>query len=433
MNRLGRFRTVMVARVATLFAVVLLAQAPSITVAGAACTTHCSFGSIPPARSSPISATAIRSEAPPSLSWATDWHSLAEQAFVANLIAHMSLDEEIGQMIMVGFDGSTMSPAVGELIKRYHVGGAILYAVTGNVVSGPQIQYLVEQLQSQASVPLLIATDQEGGQVNRMLSVLGPLPSAYDIGSTGDPTQARRRGEQDVRALSRLGINLDLAPVVDVLNVPFGEGDINDRSFGTTPRLVTEMAGAYLQGLQEGDHVAGTLKHFPGLGDVPVDPHQQAYTLSRSRTDLEHVDWAPYRALIATGQVDAVMATHITVAAIDATEPATLSYPVLTGVLRDLLGFKGVIITDGVYMNSLLDLVGTSDYPSWASIYLKLVEAGNDIICSLGSFGEAQLFVQTIHDAVMSGTMSKRRIDQSVGRILVLKLRYGVLATPHGG
>ncbi|MGH2502839.1 MAG: glycoside hydrolase family 3 N-terminal domain-containing protein, partial [Ktedonobacterales bacterium] len=303
-----------------------------------------------------------------------------------------------------------------------HVGSAILYAF--NIQNGPQMKALVAGMQADATTPLIIATDQEGGEVNRLQSVIGLTPSAAMIGATGNPNLARQRGEQDAQALAQLGINLDLAPVVDVLQT--SGGDVQSRSFGSTPSKVTTMAGAYLSGLQQSGQVAGTLKHFPGLGDVPVDPHETLYTLNRSKADLERIDWAPYRALLATGQVHAIMSTHIILSAIDPTRPASLSEPVLTGILRNDLGFDGVIITDGIYMHALQNY-------SLDQIALYAVQAGNDIICSTYSIQSTEEVIATLRNAVQDGQLSKSHIDASVRRILLLKLQLGLLNAPSFG
>ncbi len=366
---------------------------------------------------------ARRTPNPDATPFAQSLSQAAQVAYVNKLISHMTLDEEIGQMIMIGFSETQIDQALLYQIDQYHIGSAIIYAF--NIQSGPQLTTLDQQLQSASAAagnpPLLIATDQEGGSVNRLLAVDGPLPSASDIGATNDPSYARQRGEQDAQALASVGINLNLAPVVDVMNTT--GGDLGGRTFGDTPDQVTKMAGAYLSGLQASGQVAGTLKHFPGLGDVPVDPHQQLYDLNRSLTDLQNIDWAPYKALIATGQVQAIMSTHVVLTAIDSTRPATLSYPVITGILRDQLGFNGVIITDGIYMKALAAY-------SLDQIVLYAIEAGNDIICSTYSIQSTAETEQVLHDAVVNGTLTKARIDDSVRRILLLKLRLGLLAPP---
>ncbi len=373
------------------------------------------FASIPP---SPIAIQrAINPDATPLPRFL---QQQAKIAYVNNIIAHMSLDDEIGQMIMIGFAETQMDPSLAYEIEHFHVGSAIIYAF--NIKSGDQLKTLIAGMQADSSLPLLVATDQEGGSVNRMAAIEGPLPSAFQMGATNNPSYVMKRGAQDAETLASVGINLNLAPDVDVLNT--SGGDIGARSFGTTPSRVIAMAGAYLEGLQASGKVAGTLKHFPGLGDVPVDPHATLYTLNRSLTDLNRIDWAPYRALIASGNVYAVMSTHIVLAAVDPTRPASLSKPVLTGILRDQLGFNGVIITDGIYMHAL------SGY-SLDQIAVDAVEAGNDIICSTYSIQSTAQVINAIKAAVANGQISKSHIDDSVRRILLLKLALGLLPAPQ--
>jgi beta-N-acetylhexosaminidase len=184
------------------------------------------------------------------------------------------------------------------------------------------------------------------------------------------------------------------------------------------------MAGAYLDGLQSSGKVVGALKHFPGLGDVPVDPHQTLYTLNRNLSQLNAIDWAPYKALIAQGDVYAVMSTHVILSAVDPAMPASLSYKDLTGILRDQLGFNGVIITDGIYMAAL---------SAWGlnQIAVDAVAAGNDIICSTYSIQSTEEVISVLSNAVASGAITKARIDESVRRILLLKLRMGLLPAPQ--
>lgn len=372
----------------------------------------------PSGAGSPV--TTARAVSPSATPLPAQLRQRAEIAYVNGLISHMTLDEEIGQMIMIGFSETQMDSSLAYEIQQYHVGSAIMYAF--NIQTTDQLKSLISGLQSASSLPLLIATDQEGGSVNRMATIEGLLTSAAEMGATNNPAYVQRRGSQDAAALASVGINLNLAPVVDVLNT--SGGDVTNRSFGSTPSRVITMAGAYLTGLQASGQVVGTLKHFPGLGDVPVDPHTTLYTLNRSQVDLNRIDWAPYRALISTGDVYAVMSTHIILASVDPTRPASLSQPVLTGILRDQLGFNGVIITDGIYMAAL------STY-GLDQIAVDAVEAGNDIICSTYSIESTAEVIAVIKAAVSSGQLTKSRIDDSVRRILLLKLRLGLLPGPH--
>lgn len=357
----------------------------------------------------------------PSLSWLNTAASDAETRYVNKLIAHMTLDEEIGQMIMVEFTESQVTPGIAYEISHYHVGSVILYSY--NILTATQTTQLDHDLQANSTIPLMISTDQEGGRVNRLQNVDGYFPPAAQIGAKNDPSYAEQRGSEDAKNLYALGINANMAPVVDVENVP-GGSFLGDRIFGSTPDQVTKMAGAYLSGLQHSQHVVGCIKHFPGLGDVSVDPHAQLPTLTRSLSDLQQIDWAPYASLIATGQVRMVMVTHETVPAVDPTLPSSLSKPMITGVLRDQLHFNGVIVTDGIYMKSL------AAHYSFDQIVLLAVEAGEDIISSTYSLDSTAEAESVIRDAVTNGTITKQRIDDSVRRILLLKLHYGMLPPP---
>ena len=356
-----------------------------------------------------------------SLDWASQAESAAELQYVNSLISHMTLQQEVGQMIMIEFNESQMDPGLAYEISHYDVGSVILYSY--NVLSTAQMQQFSRAMQAEADLPLLISTDQEGGSVNRLSGIVGPLPSAEQMGATNNPSYVRERGQQDSQALYNLGINANLAPVVDVSPTPYGEGDLGGRTFGTTPGAVSEMAGAYLKGLQQSHQVVGCLKHFPGLGDVPVDPHQQLYSLNRSLSQLRQIDWAPYTSLFATYQVEMVMVTHVVIPAVDGSRPASLSHAVVTGILRDQLHFNGVVITDGIYMKSLKQY-------SFDQIVLYAVEAGVDIISSTYSTATTAEAEADILNAVHDGTISKERIDDSVRRILLVKLHYGILAMP---
>jgi beta-N-acetylhexosaminidase len=337
----------------------------------------------------------------------------------------MSLDEELGQMIQVSFYGySTIQPWMLAEISRDHIGSVILYAA--NLQSAQSARQWTSALQAQAKVPLLLGTDEEGGTVNRLDGIDGYLPSAAAVAARADPNYARQVGQQFASDMHSLGMNSDYAPVVDVdSGVGAAGGELGGRMFGSTSQQVTTLAGAFLFGLQQDNHVVGCLKHFPGLGDVGSDPHHSLFVLNRSLADLQRIDWAPYRALISSGQVGMIMSTHVVLAAVDPSRPATLSRLVITGILRDQLHYNGVIITDGVYM---LQQQGTYSYDQ--SI-LYAVQAGNDIVSAAYDAVHADEALTVLHHAVVSGAISKQQIDDSVRRILLLKLRYGILQPAH--
>ncbi len=369
-------------------------------------------------------ATPFGTPDPHQMDWVNSLHSAAVQAYINSLVSHMTTDQELGQMLMIEFVDAQMTPTIAYQLKQFHIGSVVLYK--WNVSSADGLRTLDQQLQANADgIPLLIATDQEGGEVNRLSVIDGYLPSAEDMGDRNDPNYVYQRGLQDGQQLYGLGINMNMAPVVDVQSIPDDETVMGTRMFGWTPDKVTTMAGAYLSGLQSGGHVVGTLKHFPGLGDVPGDPHEESVYLNRSVAQMEAIDWAPYKALFATGQVGIVMTTHITVPALDPNLPTTLSYPITTGILRDKLGFQGVIITDGIYMKAL------GAHYSFQQIVVGSVLAGNDIICSTYSLASTTEAFQDLQQAVANGTITRARLDESVKRILLLKLQYGLLKMPN--
>jgi len=347
---------------------------------------------------------------------------LTPQQYINLIVQNMTLDQKLGQMMIVQFLGPTYSLDISAMISQYHVGAVLLFTVNNNIVDKAQLKGLIQQMQSNSSIPLVVAIDQEGGTVDRLKALDGPRPAAAVIGATNDPSKAMAAGIKDAQDLASYGFNLNLAPVVDVTDVY--NPQLYDRTYGNNPALVTKMAEAYLQGLQQSGKVLGTLKHFPGLGDVGVDPHNGIPNLYRSKRDLEAIDWAPYRALIQQGNVYAIMVTHEIVHAIDDTKPSSLSYKVVTGILRDDLGFQGVILTDSLTME------GITAYYTEAQATAVAVEAGSDLLMGASTPAGVATMIQGIKDAMASGAISQQRIDDSVRRILMLKFEMGLLSIP---
>jgi beta-N-acetylhexosaminidase len=347
---------------------------------------------------------------------------LTPQQYIDLIVHRMTLDQKIGQMMLVQFVGSSYSANLSTMITQYNVGAVLIFTANGNVQSKQQLTDLIQQMQSNSPVPLAVAIDQEGGTVDRLVGLDGPRPAAATIGATHDPAQAMAAGEQDARDLASYGINLNLAPVVDVTNVY--NPQLYDRTFGDTPDLVTQMAGAYLKGLQQSGKVIGTLKHFPGLGDVGVDPHVGVPRLTRPLNELEQIDWAPYRTLIQQGDVHAIMVTHEIVTSVDSSVPSSLSYKLITGILRQQLGFQGVIMTDSLTMEGMLAYYSEDQAAALA------VEAGDDLLMGASTPADVAAMIEGIKQAVNAGTISQQRIDASVERILMMKYDMGLLPLP---
>lgn len=347
---------------------------------------------------------------------------LTPQQYINLIVQNMTLNQKLGQMMIVQFVGPAYSLDISTMISQYHVGAVLLFTANNNIADKAQLRGLIQQMQSNSPVPMVVAIDQEGGTVDRLKSLDGPRPPAADIGATNDTGRAFAAGIQDAQDLASYGFNLNLAPVVDVTNV--SNPQLYGRTYGNNAALVTKMAQAYLEGLQQSGKVLGTLKHFPGLGDVGVDPHSGVPNLYRSKSDLEAIDWAPYRAIIQQGNIHAIMVTHEIVHAIDSSLPSSLSYKVVTGILRNDLGYQGVILTDSLTME------GITAYYTEAQAAAVAVEAGSDLLMGASTPADVASMIEGIKQAIASGEISQQRIDDSVRRILMLKYQMGLLPIP---
>ena len=361
-----------------------------------------------------ISTPGIKTQATPQV--------ITPAEYINAIVNKMTLDEKLGQMMIVQFYGPDYGLEISTMISQYKVGAALIFAVNNNIASKPQLKSLLHQMQVNSSIPMITAIDQEGGTVDRLLNLDGPRPSAASIGATNDPSKAMAEGIQDAKDLSYYGFNLNLAPVVDVTNIY--NSQLYLRTYGNNSTIVTKMAGAYLQGLQESGKVMGALKHFPGLGDVGGDPHITVPSLYRTKSALSAIDWAPYQTLIAQGNVHAVMVTHEIVTKIDSSKPSSLSYKIVTGILRNQLGFHGVILTDSLTMEGIIA------YYTEAQAAALAVEAGSDLLMGASTPNGVADMINGIKQAISAGDISQQRIDDSVRRILMLKYQMGLLKIP---
>jgi beta-N-acetylhexosaminidase len=347
----------------------------------------------------------------------------AQLARVQQILAGMSLDQKLGQLIVVEYLGNSYEGSgLQYMIARQFVGG-FMYQESNHNFETPydtinQIASLSRRTMDDARVPLLIATDQEGGQVNRLYTFHGYLPSAEAMAAKGDPHVALDQGTKAAKWMLQLGINADLAPVVDVHTVD--PPVLESRMFGSDPRTVALYAGAYLNGLQD-NGVIGCLKHFPGLGAVTSDPHAGLPRVNRSLTDLGKIDLAPYKLMIQKYRPAMIMSTDVLMPAIDPALPAELSYKAMTGVLRGELGYNGVVITDGLYM------AGISDKWTLSQAAVLSIIAGNDMVEGPYTPSLVANVVTALKQAIQQGRLTIDRINQSVQRILLMKVQYGII------
>lgn len=364
----------------------------------------------------PVTHCAICHLPKPTTTQSSDQHLTPDQ-YAAMLLPQLTLNEKLGQMMIVQFIGLEPTPDVVQMMNAQGAGGVLLYEF--NMSSPDQLRSLNAQLKQLSAIPPLLAVDQEGGTVNRFANIVGPLPPASSLKTLQD---AEARGAQDGGLLADFGFNLDLAPVVDVGTA---NPQLYERTFGSDPHLVASMAGAYLEGLQQDGKVTGTLKHFPGLGDTTTDPHLGLPILSRSQADWESIDLEPYRALLKSEDVRSIMVTHELVPAVDPQYPASLSPTLINGVLRGELGYNGVVITDSLYMGALNQRWSV---PQAAVLAIK---AGADIVIGPSDPQTVQQVMDTIKQAIANGTLTQATIDTAVQRILALKIRMGLIPLPQ--
>ncbi len=344
-------------------------------------------------------------------------------AKVQQIMAGMTLDQKLGQLLIVEYLGNSYAGTELQfMIAKQYVGG-FLYQESNHNFEPPynntsNVADFSHQTMSDAQIPLLIGTDQEGGLVNRLYVFHGYLPSAAEMGASGKPQFAYSQGALAAKWMQQLGINTDLAPVVDVHTVD--PPVLESRMFGSDPQTVATYAGAYLNGLQQ-NNVVGCLKHFPGLGAITSDPHSGLPTVNRSLGDLENIDLAPYKLMIQKYHPGMIMSTDVLMPAIDPILPAELSPKTINNLLRNQLGYNGVVITDGLYMQ------GISESWSLSQAAVLSVIAGDDLVEGPYSANQVAAVVTALKQAMQQGKLTMDRINQSVQRILLMKVQYGII------
>ncbi|WP_030165772.1 glycoside hydrolase family 3 protein [Spirillospora albida] len=333
----------------------------------------------------------------------------ASPSWIPAHVARMSAAEKVGQLFVPTFSGRADALAK---IRRYHVGGFVHFA--GNMSTPAKNAALSNALQKASKVPLLLDVDEENGVVTRT-PYLTRLPGNMALGATRRPADVRAAARVTAAELRAIGINRNYAPVADV-NVNPRNPVIGARSFGSDPAQVSTLLTAAVAGIQEA-RIAATAKHFPGHGDTAVDSHTGLPVITHSRAMWERLDAPPFKAAIAAG-VDSIMTAHIVVPKLDASgDPSTLSKTVLTGLLRQRLGFQGVIITDS------LQMAGVRKKYSDAVVPVRAINAGADQLLMPPSLPKAY---RAVLAAVRSGVIPQRRLDDAVTRILRLKERRGL-------
>lgn len=353
-------------------------------------------------------------------------HSKAAQ--VEGLLHSMTLDEKLCQLFFITPEPLTRGGLVKAMTQKlrsgleaFPVGGIVLFA--DNIQSGKQLTALLSGLQQAAmqkrGIGLLLGVDEEGGGVARVankLKLKAKTPAAGVLGKDGSPEAAYQAGVQIGTYLEDYGFTLDFAPVADV-RTDLDDTEIRSRAFSDDPQIVADMTARFVQGLEE-QGVLSVLKHFPGHGSAVGNAHDGRSISTRSVTQWEACDWLPFRAGIDAG-ARVVMTSHQTAAVVDNQSPASLSYRITTELLREKLGFDGVVITDALRMDAI------ADFYSSGEACVRAILAGADMLLTPKNFTNA---LEGLREAVDTGRLSEERIDQSVRRILMLKQEAGLLA-----
>ncbi|BDR67893.1 beta-N-acetylhexosaminidase [Clostridium tetani] len=330
----------------------------------------------------------------------------------------MTLDEKIGQLFIVGFDGYEVNENIESLIKENHVGGVILFS--HNIENAHQLMNLTNSLKTinlHNKTPLFISVDEEGGRVSRMPKELKKLPSNKIIGEINNSNLSYNIGKIISKELTSLGFNMNFAPVLDINSNPQNPV-IGDRSFGNNIDLVTRLGVKTMEGLRDGN-IIPVVKHFPGHGDTSVDSHVGLPLINHDMKRLKEFDLIPFKEAI-NNNADVVMISHILLPKIDSSYPATMSKTIITDVLRNDLKFNGVVVTDDMTMGAI-----TKNY-NISNAAIKSINAGSDIILICHGYDNEMSTINSIKEAVKNNIITEDRINESVYRILKLKEKYKI-------
>lgn len=348
-------------------------------------------------------------------------------------IATLTPAQQIGQTLMLAVYADGYNADLNQALTQWHLGSAIIFPNYNGRPLQPTtlagLRQLVHDLQAHAETPLLLATDEEGGTVDRLSFYYGQTPSPQALAASGDPRQVYAQAQTDAQRMRQIGLNVDFAPLADVYQ---GGGIDASRTFGTTPTAVATYAGAFLDGLQQ-HGVAGTLKHWPGLGASSGNPDFTLPTVTHTQAQLNAIDFASFRLLL-SHQPDLTMVTHVIVPAYDGQAPASLSPVLVQQVLRGQLGYQGVVVTDAMDAQGLIQYMQQQGYADpaqgVAEACVRAFLAGNDLIEAPIEQDRLAAVVASMTQAVRSGRISQARLHEALRRIIRLKVRLGLLTLP---
>ncbi|MDQ0285702.1 beta-N-acetylhexosaminidase [Desulfofundulus luciae] len=334
---------------------------------------------------------------------------------VEEIINSLEPEEMVGQLLVVGFNGKEPDYYISRMINLRHIGGVILF--TRNIENPLQVARLTNQLQNMAQtngdLPLFIAVDQEGGEVNRFKTGLTAFPAPFELGRLASPRAAELAARDVAEELKATGINVNLAPVIDVASE---KSLMARRSYGNDPQQVALLGAAAVAGAKKGG-VIPCVKHFPGLGRILVDPHEKPAEIKADFATLYQNDWLPFRQAIKEN-VEMIMVSHARYPALDARNPASLSFFIQTVILREMLGYQGLIITDDLEMGAV------NKENSTGQLAVRAVKAGADLLLICHTPEKQKEAYDALLAAVRRGEIDEQRLKESLRRIIALKLKY---------
>ena len=341
------------------------------------------------------------------------------QEKIESELSKLSLEEKIGQMLIVTYNTQELTPEIAEDLTTYKPCGVILFS--DNIKSYKKTTKFIKDMQETATIPLFMALDQEGGKVARLTQLtdapVSLIPSMANLGQTKDLKLAREVGKVIGEEINALGFNLDFAPVIDTIKDE--TSFIGTRSFGTDYNLVGQMGIALAQGLNDANIIA-TFKHFPGHGSTITDSHYDLPLLEKTKEELLTSDLIPFQMTI-KNNAPMIMIGHLATPNITYNNtPASLSKEIITNLLRNDLGYDGIVITDALNMQAL------TNYYSEQEIYEMAINAGVDILLMPSS---AETAIKLIKESIAEGNITLEQIDDSVSRIL--KLKYQKIKEPN--
>ncbi|MFY0783425.1 beta-N-acetylhexosaminidase [Peribacillus simplex] len=338
----------------------------------------------------------------------TDSHEKIEK-----MLGEMTLEEKVGQLMMVGFRGTEKSSEITELIEQKHIGGVIYF--DRNMKSPEQVAKLSNSLQQTAdqstlSLPLMVAVDQEGGNIIRMRERVSPLPAQQDLGENASVEDMYKVAKLNGAELGSMGININFAPVLDLSKT-------DERSLGKDPEKVYQYGKKAIQGLNDVS-ITGALKHFPGNGRSEIDPHVETSSVEANQLDLENSDIYPFKQIISEmdNQKFFVMVTHIKYPAYDKEKPASLSKVIIEDLLRGKLKYEGLVVTDDLEMGAV------NKYFSYEDMGKQAILAGADLLLVCHEYSHELEVYNGLLKAAKTGEVPMDRINESVKRVLTYKL-----------